>query len=173
MQISIDRQTQRIIKSINALPEQINQAVYFAINRTADLLKSNIAKEVSGEKRIKLKIIRDRIKLRRATKKDTTASLDLNASAIYVRDLGIARQNKIGVKVDGKIFPHAFIAKLKPWSKEGVYIRKTKKRFPMKRVTIPIIEETQKAIENFLGDEAAAFFNKRFDHEIKRITRAI
>lgn len=173
MQISIDKQTQRIIDRINALPEQVNQAIYFAINRTADWLKSNIAKEVSAEKRIKLKIIRDRIKLRKAIKKETIATLDLNASAIYVRDLGVAHQTKVGVKVGGQIFPHAFIAKLKPGSKEGVYIRKTKKRFPLKRVTIPIIEETQKAIENFLGYEAAAFFNKRFDHEIKRITGAI
>lgn len=70
MQISIDTQTQRIIDSINALPEQVNQAVYFAINRTAYWLKSNIAKEVSAEKRIKLKIIRDRIKFaKRATRK--------------------------------------------------------------------------------------------------------
>ncbi len=99
--------------------------------------------------------------------------MDFNASDIYVRDLGIVRQNKIGVKVGGQLFPHAFIAKLNPNAKEGVYIRKTKKRFPLKRVTIPIIEETQKAIKNFLGDEAAAFFNKRFAHEMKRITGAM
>lgn len=173
MQISIDKQTQRIIDSINALPEQVNQAIYLAINRTADWLKSNIAKEVSAEKRIKLKVIRDRIKLRRATKKETTASLDLNASNVYVRDLGIAHQNKIGVKVGGQLFPHAFIAKLNSSAKKGVYIRKTKKRFPLKRVTIPIIEETQKAIENFLGHESSEFFNKRFNHEIKRIMGAV
>lgn len=172
MRISVDKQTQGIIEGINAVPEQINQAVCFAINRTADWLKSNIAKEVSAKKCIRLKIIRDRIKLRKATKKETTASLNLDASAIYARDLGIASQNKIGVKVGGKIFPHAFIAKLKPGSKEGIYVRKTRRRFPVKRVTIPIIEETQKVIENFLGQEAAEFFNKRFNHEIKRITGA-
>jgi len=173
MQILIDEQMRQIIESINALPEQVNQAIYFAINRTADWLKTNIAKEVSAEKRIKLKIVRDRIKLMKANKKETVAYLNLNASDIYVRDLGKVHQNKIGVKVGGQTFSHAFIAKLKPNLKEGIYRRTTRKRFPIKRVTIPIITETQRAIELFLGAEASSFFNKRFLHELERITGGI
>ena len=173
MQVSIDKQIDRIIESVNALPEQVNQACVFALNRTAEWMKGRLVKEISAEHRIKLKLIRDRIIMQRADKRNPQSRLNCNFKSVLVRDLANVRQTPIGVVAGGKTYPHAFIATLKKGGKSGVYVRKTKKRFPLKSVTIPIFDGALKLIENLVGEEAGAVFEKRFLHEITRITGAL
>lgn len=173
MQVPISKQIERVVENIHALPEQIQQACIFALNRTAEWLKGKLAKEVSEEKRLKLKMIRDRIIISRARRNEARAGLLCNFRSILVRDLGGVRQDKIGVTAGGITYPHAFIATLRSGGKAGVYRRTTKKRFPVKSVTIPIFEEATKILEDLLGTEARRVFEKRFFHEIKRITGAI
>jgi hypothetical protein len=170
---AIDSQIERIVNNINALPEHVRQASVFALNRTAEWMKSRVAKELSAEKRIKLKIIRDKIKIARANKKNLQSLLNCNFRGVLARDLGGATQTKAGAKAGGVIFPGSFVASLKPGAKAGIYKRKTKKRFPIKSVTIPIFDEASKILSELIGDEAKDVFEKRFLHEIKRITGAI
>jgi hypothetical protein len=83
------------------------------------------------------------------------------------------RQTPEGAKAGGQLFKGAFVASLKPGAKQGIYRRKTKKRFPVKSVTIPIFDEAMKIVEELAGDEARSVFEKRFRHEISRITGAL
>jgi hypothetical protein len=170
--VSIDSQIEKIVGSINALPEQVNQAAIFALNRTAEWMKSQVSKNVSAEKRLKLKLIRDRIAIARANRKNLRSLLNCNFRGILARDLGSMRQTPVGAKAGGQLFPGSFIASLKPGAKTGIYRRKTKKRFPVRSVTIPIFDEATKIIEGLVGNEARSVFEKRFRHEISRLTGA-
>jgi hypothetical protein len=170
--VSVESQIEKIVSSINALPEHVSQAAIFALNRTAEWMKGQVSKNLSAEKRIKLKAIRDRISITRANKKNLQSLLNCNFRGILARDLGSMRQTQEGAKAGGQLFPGSFIASLKPGAKEGIYRRKTKKRFPVKSVTIPIFTEAMKIMEELVGDEARSVFEKRFKHEISRLTGA-
>jgi hypothetical protein len=170
---SVEKQIEKIVEAINALPEQVTQATVFALNRTAEWMKGQVARDLSGEKRIKLKIIRDKIVIRRADKRNLQSLLNCDFRGIFARDLGSMTQTPAGAKAGGHLFEHAFIASIKKGAKVGIYQRKTKKRFPVKSVTIPIFDEAIKIIEELIGDEAGAVFEKRFLHEIRRMTGAI
>jgi hypothetical protein len=171
--VSVDSQIEKIVSSINALPEQVAQAAVFALNRTAEWIKGQVSKEISAEKRLKLKLIRDRIAIARANKGNLQSLLNCNFRGILARDLGSLRQTPPGAKAGGRLFEGAFIATLRPGAKDGVYKRKTKKRFPVKSVTIPIFDEATRIIEELVGNEARAVFEKRFKHEISRLTGAL
>jgi hypothetical protein len=136
-------------------------------------MKGQVSKELSAEKRLKLKLIRDRISIARANKKNLQSLLNCNFRGIYARDLGSMRQTPEGAKAGGQLFPGAFVATLRKGAKSGIYRRKTKKRFPVKSVTIPIFDEAMKIVEELVGDEARSVFEKRFRHEISRITGAL
>ncbi|GHU13213.1 hypothetical protein FACS189449_08280 [Alphaproteobacteria bacterium] len=169
----IEKQIEKIVEAINALPEQVVQASVFALNRTAEWMKGQVSKELSAEKRIKLKLIRDKIKMARADKKNRQSLLNCDFRGVLARDLGSMTQTPSGAKAGGRLFEHAFIASMKPGAKAGIYRRKTKKRFPVKSVTIPIFDEATKILSELIGDEAKSVFEKRFLHEIKRITGAL
>jgi hypothetical protein len=168
--LSVDSQIEKIVSSINALSEQVAQAAMFSLNRTAEWMKGQVSKEISAEKRIKLKAIRDRISIARANKKNLQSLLNCNFRGILARDLGSMKQTPEGAKAGGQLFPGAFVATLRKGAKAGIYRRKTKKRFPVKSVTIPIFEDAMKIIEELVGDEARSVFEKMFRHEISRLT---
>jgi hypothetical protein len=171
--LSIESQIEKIVDSVNALPEQVAQAAMFSLNRTAEWMKGQISKKLSVEKRLKLKLIRDKIKIARSSRKNLQSLLHCDFRGVLARDLGSISQTQAGAKAGGQLFEHAFIATLKKSGRPGIYRRKTKKRFPVKSVTVPIFDEATKIIEELLGVEARSVFEKRFLHEIKRITGAI
>jgi hypothetical protein len=171
--LSIDTQIEKIVGNINALPEQVAQAAMFSLNRTAEWMKGQVSKKLSAEKRLKLKLIRDRVAISRANKKNLQSLLNCNFRGILARDLGSLKQTPTGAKAGNQLSPGAFVATLKPGAKTGIYRRKTKKRFPVKSVTIPIFNEATKIIEELVGEEARSVFEKRFRHEISRLTGAI
>lgn len=71
--ISVDSQIKRIVTDINAMPEQVQQASIFALNRTAEWMKGRLAKDISAEQRVKLKMIRDRIVMQREKSASATS----------------------------------------------------------------------------------------------------
>jgi hypothetical protein len=74
--LSVESQIEKVVSSINALPEQANLAAMFALNRTAEWMKGQVSQELSKEKRLKLKLIRDRIAIARANKKNLQSLLN-------------------------------------------------------------------------------------------------
>lgn len=173
MQQSYEKQINNILETINALPFQVQKATILALNRTAEWLKGQVSKEISKEKRIKLKIIRDKIKLLKADRRNTEANLNCSFKNVPIIQLGKVSQNNIGTSVGSMMFPHAFIATMHKGGRQNVYRRTTKKRFPVKVVGIPIYESATKIVGNLLGVEARQVFEKRFLHEITRISGAI
>ena len=171
MKPSVQKQTDNIIREIESLPEQSLIAAIFVLNRTAEWLKGHLSKEVSTQKRVKLKLIRDRISIQRANRRNPQATLSCNFKSVFVKDLSGVKQTPIGVSAGGKMYPHAFIATLKKGEKPGVYRRKTTKRIPVKSVKIPIFDDAVKSIEYLVGAEAAKVFERRFLYEIRKMER--
>lgn len=165
---TIDKQINRISSSIDAMPGIAAQAAVYALNRTAGWLKEQIADEVSKEKRIKLQLIRNRIKVLIANKRQMAATLKGDFRGIMVIDLGNVEQTPLGVVAGGVLYPHAFKAKLKK-GQEGVYRRVGRKRFPIRAVRMPIYEEAEQVITKLLDKDARNYFEYRFLHEIDRL----
>lgn len=160
-----------VIESLNMLPGQVAVCTSRALNRTCEFVKTRISSELSAETRIKLKIIRDRLKIVRGNFKDNYRVIDANFSGILVRDLGRLRQTRHGVSADGKVYnPHSFIASLKG-GRTGVYYRTTKKRFPVKSVRVPIFDKAISILKEVLDEETGRFFEKRFMHELQYMMR--
>ena len=172
-QVSVDSQIKRIVADLNVFPDQIQKASIHALDRTAEWMKGRLAKDISAEQRIKLKLIRDRISIQKANKQNPQAQLSCNFKSVYVKDLSNVKQTPIGVMASGVVYPHAFIATLKKGGKPGVYRRTTTKRFPVKSVTISIFDDATRRVEALIGAEAKQVFEKRFLHEIKRETGAM
>ncbi len=172
--VSVDKQINNILETINAYPEQLKRAAILAVNRTAEWLKGSVAKELSKNKRIKLKLIRDKITILKEDKRYIRRHLEFHLQDIPVMQLGGVKQNAIGTVAGGVLYPHAFIATLrKGVGKPNVYRRVGRERFPVKVVRVSIYEAAIKIIEDLLGLEATQVFKKRFLHEIKRITGAV
>ena len=171
--ISVDSQIKKIVADLNVFPDQIQKASIHALDRTAEWMKGRLAKDISAEQRIKLKLIRDRISMQKANKRNPQATLSCNFKSVYVKDLSNVKQTPTGVIAGGVMYPHAFIATLKKGGKPGVYRRTTTKRFPVKSVTISIFDDASRRVETLIGTEAKQIFEKRFLHEIKRAAGAI
>ena len=168
-----DFQLNNILERIHVLPEHVNRASILALNRTTEFLKSRVSKEISYEQRIKLKLIRDRIRIFRAHKMNLASLLNCDFRGIRASDLGSPRQTKPGAVVGNRLFKGAFVATLKKNKEPGVYRRTTKDRFPLKSERIEIFNDALQIIQELCDDEAMAVFKKRFLHELSRITGAI
>ena len=83
MNVSVDNQIKRIIADLNVFPDQVRQASIFALNRTAEWMKGRLAKDISAEQRLKLKLIRDRIVMQKANKRNPQAQLSCNFKSVY------------------------------------------------------------------------------------------
>lgn len=165
-------QIDKIISSINALPEQVSQASMFAINRTAEWLKSTTSKEISAEKRVKLKIIRDRMKIMRANKKQLAANINADMWALKGKDLGDMSLSPIGATAGNYIFRGAFVANMKSGHR-GVFRRKGTSKLPIKEQYIMLDNYASKLIKTLIDEQSQAVFEKNFQHQIKRLTGAI
>lgn len=170
-QVSVDAQIEKIIEDLNVFPEHVMTAAIDALNRTGDWLKNNIAKEVSAEQRIKLKMIRDRIVMRRASKNNLETKLSCKLTKVYVKDFDDVKQTPVGVRAGGVMYSHAFIADLRGFGRKGVYRRVGKDRFPVKSVTVELLSnDVINRIEDLVGTEAKGIFEKRFLHNLTKLT---
>lgn len=165
-------QLDKIVSSIKALPDQVNRASMFAINRTAEWLKSSVAKEISAQKRIKLKVIRDRLKITKANKNQLSARINANMWALKGKDLGNMSQTPLGAKAGKYMFKGAFVATMKSGHK-GVFRRKTTQRLPIKEMYVPMDNYASKLIKTFIDEQSQAVFEKIFEQQIKRLTGAL
>lgn len=176
MSIDVGLQFEEIEREFHLLPEQMNQAIMKALNKTAEFLKRRLTKEIASHERIKLKTIRDRIKIFRAKKMKLSSMLDCNFSGIPVTVLGTPYQTKPGAMIGNRLFKGAFVAFLKKDGTAGVYRRKTKARFPLKkeRLDRELYNYATKIMSDLVGenyDESVwNIFESTFFQELENIT---
>lgn len=170
--IDIQKQIKKITEDFEALPEDIEKATYRALNKTANWLKGKVARDVSKSKRIKLKVIRERIDISKAYMHNLQAVFSVNNSKVPAIEFPNVMRTDKGVMVGGCFFKSAFFATMKRGYK-GIYKRVGPKRLPIYEQKINLSEDFEKALKQIFEQEGEAQFEKLFEHEFKYITGVI
>jgi len=122
-----DKEIKQLEKALAAFPRALPKVMSRAINKTAEQARSKITRTLRDETGVKLKEVRKRVLIRRATYSNWFALIKLPIRGIYAYSLG-AKQTKKGVSWatgrGGRVLDrHAFIATM-PSSHVGVFRRR-------------------------------------------------
>lgn len=170
--LDIQKQIKKITADFNALPEYLEKAASRGLNKTANWLKGKVSKDISKSKRIKLKIVRERIEIFRAYKHNLQAVFRINDLSIPVIKFSNVVQTDKGIVAGGYFLKSAFFATMKRGNK-GVYKRVGKKRLPIYEQKISLSEDLEKVLKQILESNLENQFEKYFEHEFKYITGVI
>jgi hypothetical protein len=165
------RQLEIMLRGIpNALPKVISRG----INRTASPAKGEISKGIREEINATAQRVNERLILTKATYQNWFANIHISRRRIPLMAFG-AKQTAKGVsyqiKKDGgrQMIPHTFIAGVTTGHEDtvhtGVFIRRTKKRFPIRELWGPSIGQV---FENSgsLIERITAKAYERLEHNI-------
>jgi hypothetical protein len=160
----------QITETIAATESHLITAAYRALNKTALWLKTQSVREISSQKRIQQKLIRERLRIVKANRNSLKSLVIASLYGIKASKLGRMHQTSKGAKAGNYEFSGAFIAKM-PMGHIGIYKRKTKRRLPIKELTVPLEPVASNIIKAFVDTDAAKKFNEYFRHELKFILR--
>jgi hypothetical protein len=159
------------IQAIGATERQAKTAAVRAINKTAVWAQSKSAREISAETKVKLKLIRQRLRLIRANSSSLKAFILAKLYGIQAIKLGNPKQNASGASVANHSFPGAFVAKMPKTGHVGIYKRKTSKRLPIQEQYVQIDPPASEIIRENIENEATEVFIKYFKHELEYATK--
>lgn len=132
IRMSVD--TTAVHNSLVALKTEAPLAIARAINRTANSVKTVMTRAVAGSLRVKQAYVRERIKVRLATRQELSAAISASAQPIPLIAQGArgpepSRGQGRGVTANTatRRYPHAFIATM-PSGHRGVFQREGKAR---------------------------------------------
>jgi hypothetical protein len=161
----------RMVEAIGATESQVRTAAMRAINKTALWMQSKSAREISEQKKIQLKLIRQKLKVVKSNRQSLRAFVIANLYGIKASKLGISRQNATGASVGKHQFPGAFVARMPRTGHVGIYKRKTAKRLPIQEQYVQLNPEASQIIQQTIENEASHIFRKYFDHEVEYAAR--
>lgn len=156
-----------IITDLQASDKQVEIASARALNKTALWLRTQTTREVSKQKRIPQKLIRERLQILRANRKQLTAFIKAKLYGIRPEKLGTIRQTKKGTQVKSHTFDGAFVAQMPKAEQASIYKRKSKARLPIRSMRIPIADESEQVMEQLLDQKMMERFETLFYHELK------
>lgn len=159
----------------NAVPKAKAQAVNKIARKAISASTSRVAREVKAPQ----KLIRSRATLKRATVKNTEATLrvfrrDLPAIRLGVAQTRLTRGGAV-LRVGRHSFPGGFIRLLKN-DRWHILRRLGKERYPIEVVKIPLAaplteayqQETRRLMAKEMPAEMAAALKKQLERELKR-----
>lgn len=114
------------------------QAAADALNKAAELARTQSARRIAQLKDMPYGTIRSRFSLRKATKVGLTAQLRLRVTAVMAQDIGKPKQTRTGAKVRSHTFPGAFVQFSKWAQKDAVFKRVGRERYPIRFQNVPI-----------------------------------
>lgn len=157
-----------VTSNIGNQEQKIKLAVIKALNKTALWLKSQAAKEISEEKKIKLTIMRKRLRIFKASRLNVL--IRANLYDIRAASIGKMKQTRKGAKVGKHLFVGGFAA-IMPRGNRGVFKRKGKTALPIEEVKLPLEPEGSRIIKNLVNYESERVFGKYFQHELNYILK--
>jgi hypothetical protein len=166
----------KVVEAIGATEAQIRTAAVRAINKTALWIKSQGARKISNEDKIKLKLIRQQLRVVKANREALKAFIIGNFRGITAIKLGHPRRTASGITVGVHKFPGAFIARMPKRGATtaaghiGIFKRKTRRRLPIQELSVPIGTHASDIIRHYVDDEAPAVFMRYFEHEVRYAT---
>jgi hypothetical protein len=160
----------QVVEAIVATESQIRTAAMRAINKTALWIQSQSAREISGETKIKLKLIRQKLRVIKASRETLKAFIMGNLYAIKAIKLGNPRQTASGITIEAHKFPGAFVARMPKTGHVGVFKRKARNRLPIQEQYVSLGTNAPHIIQRNVDDEAPAVFMRYFKHELNYVT---
>tara|TARA_B100001564_G_C20645205_1_gene674098 strand:+ start:1462 stop:2001 length:540 start_codon:yes stop_codon:yes gene_type:complete len=161
--LSIDFQgrerVNKVIADLQATEKQALLAAVKTLNKTALWLRTHATKDISKERRIPQKVIRERIDMLRAARNNLQARVRANLRGIHPGKIGTLRQTRKGAQVKSFLFEGAFVAQMPSAKVPGIYKRKGKERVPLRTKYIKLEPEASEIIKNILDSR----INKRFE----------
>jgi len=170
LDISDNNEIDNIITAIEASKNQLEVALMRALNKTALWVKSQSVKEIAKEKLLKQKIIRNRLQVLKANRKQLIAKVLASLHGVKANQMGSMRQTKTGAKAGKRHFKGAFVATM-PSGHTGIYKRKSRRKLPIREVVFPLEPIASSIIKAITNEKAAQKFTKLLAHEIKFATK--
>lgn len=158
----------KIIHDLGACQHNSVLASLRALNKTALWLRTQSVKQISSNRKLPQKLIRDRLRVLKASRNDLKALVIANVSGIKTTKVGVPKQTARGAKVRNYEFPGAFVATM-PGGSTGIFKRKGKTRLPIRELYISLEPESSKIIESFLDNRIRQRFEEIFRHELKHL----
>lgn len=170
-----------LLSEIDATPDQTRKALRSTVSKLSTWLRTRATRALSAELQLKRNVLRHRlknIKLKQAPN-GAAGGLWIGLNEMDLKYVGKAKQDATGVTAGarGHSFDHAFMG-----PRPGVKARKLKNRafkrkggarLPIEKVTLPIQDEAQKALDSDVMEWARfeAQFFKVLEHELRWRTR--
>ncbi|QTG99467.1 phage tail protein [Wolbachia endosymbiont of Rhagoletis indifferens] len=163
--IKTNNNINEIISNIERKEQKIRLAAIKALNKTAIWLKSQAAKEISEEKRIKLSLIRKRLRIFKAKTSRLEVLIRANLYDIRASTIGKIQKTRRGSKVGKHEFIGGFAAVM-PKGNSGMFKREGRAALPIKEVKLPLEPEASKVIRDLVNYEVEEVFTKFFEREL-------
>jgi hypothetical protein len=164
LQLNID-DLQVVVAQMNATPQQVEDALRFALRKTATKMRDVSAKALkSGLKLDDVDRLRKRLKYLKAddlTEGLWTGTNDVPGSWFMSKP----RQVKQGVRVGGQLMRGAFVAKT-----HGVFQRVGSARLPLRRVEVPVHEKASAILESRVFAKLGPWFWAAFKRDLRART---
>ena len=170
LDLNIDGNFIQTLEKVGTTEQQIRTAAIRAINKTALWVQAQSAREISKQKKILLKLVRQRLKVIKSSRQALKAFIIANFYGIKATKLGSPRQDSIGSSVGAHKFPGAFVAKMPKTGHVGIFKRKGRSRLPIQEQYVELNPEATEIIEKNIENEARQVFQKYFDHEFEYVT---
>ncbi|WP_457923695.1 phage tail protein [Wolbachia endosymbiont of Muscidifurax uniraptor] len=167
--IKTNNNINEIISNIERKEQKIRLAAIKALNKTAIWLKSQAAKEISEEKRIKLSLIRKRLRIFKVKTSRLEVLIRANLYDIRASTIGKIQKIRRGSKVGKHEFIGGFAAVM-PKGNSGIFKREGRAALPIKEVKLPLEPEASRIIGNLVNYEVEKVFEKFFHRELSDIT---
>ncbi|MBV0900043.1 MAG: phage tail protein [Wolbachia endosymbiont of Fragariocoptes setiger] len=159
-----------VISYIGRQKQKIKLAVIKALNKTALWLKSQAAKEISEEKRIKLNLIRKRLRIFKAKTRRLDVLIRANLYDIRASAIGKIQKTRKGTKAGKHQFMGAFMATM-PRGYRGVFKREGKTSLPIEEIKLPLKPEGSRIMKDLVNYEVEKVFEKFLQRELDYILK--
>ncbi len=155
---SVSMQIRDISRDLKSFGVKTTKSCDGALKHSADWVRNRLKE-----------IYRDRFKVTpyisvkfSQTRDGQIARIYVMMDAVWLKIFKDAYQTPLGVKVNDRLYRHAFIAYLGHQTLPGVYRRLTKNRFPIKRVYIQVGSDLEEQFFVMLYDDLFKEFYQRF-----------
>lgn len=147
----------------------MKKARVMAVRETVKWASTRIRRGAAAALAIPQKNIGRRVRTRRVDQGDAVGGLWVGTFRVSPFSIGAPRQTRAGVSSGRRRWPGAFIGDL--GRRPGVYERKGKRRFPLRRVMIEIERSVVEAAGAIGEAEQAAEFDKKLTQAINFTTK--
>ena len=147
-------------------------AAYRALNKTARWLKTQTIRQISSETGLTQKLIRKRMHMLQASRRNLRAMLTSRNQHIPASELGRMRESGKGAKAGKFYFEGGFVAHMPSTGKASIYRRQHQARLPLRELGFYSGGFPRRAGEDVSkSDDVMQRFERFFEHELKFISR--